>query len=146
MTVDTEAIRAEFEELATYGDTLREDEMPLFAARVERNSSNAIRMCDEIDALRTREELARAAVEAAKAEVRANGYRSSDMARALESLCGEFWFETDTTPEVGLLTICGYAITTEMDDGPLTQLCQRPPHGVSVEHYYGAAWKEAVGE
>jgi hypothetical protein len=69
------------------------------------------------------DETAKAVVAAAKAEVRAQGYRSTDMARALEAHSGAYWYETEVpdTPDV-----CGFAVTTEMDDGPLIQRCVKP--------------------
>lgn len=75
--------------------------------------------------------------EAARAEVLAVGYRSSDMARALQDLYGEFWFETYVPPDPPRPPTCGYAVTNEMDDGPLTQHCTLPPHGADIEHRYG---------
>ena len=33
---------------------------------------------------------------------------------------------------------CGHAVTTEMDDGPLTQVCVLPPHGIDTAHSYWA--------
>ena len=40
-----------------------------------------------------------AIAEAAKAEVLAQGYRSTDMATALKAVYGEFWFETYLPPD-----------------------------------------------
>ena len=72
-------------------------------------------------------------IEAAKAEVLAQGYRSSDMARALEAYSGEFWFETHV-PKRSPLPRCGYSVTVEMDDGPLDQVCALGPHDIHVKH------------
>ena len=70
-------------------------------------------------------------VKAAQNEVLAQGYHSSDMARALEALCGEFWFEV-TMPSKA--SRCKYSVTTELDDGPWTQQCIHSPHNSSIEH------------
>jgi hypothetical protein len=43
----------------------------------------------------------RAVAEAARAEVLARGYRSTDMAKAMKALWGEFWFETPLSNEGG---------------------------------------------
>ena len=74
-----------------------------------------------------------AVCDAAKAEVVAQGYRSSDMARALEALCGEFWYEQYVTPA---RPTCGYVLSVEMDDGPLEQRCILGPHGSEREHHF----------
>jgi hypothetical protein len=73
-------------------------------------------------------------VDAAKAEVAAQGYRSSDMARALKTHCGEFWFETYNAPGAPR---CEWTVVTQMDDGPLPQRCALPPHGRETAHRYG---------
>ncbi len=75
---------------------------------------------------------------AAKAEVAANGYRSSDMARALKALDGEYWYEEYVQPS---RPFCCHRITVEMDDGPLIQECRRMPHGPDKEHSYRAAYE-----
>lgn len=72
----------------------------------------------------------------AKAEVLAQGYRSTDMANALKGLYGEFWFETEVGEDLAVPR-CAWAVTTEMDDGPLVQRCTRRPHGPEVEHWFG---------
>ena len=96
-----------------------------------------------IAALRaTRERLVatEAVCDAAKAEVVAAGYRSSDMARALETLFGEFWYEEYFVPEH---PPCSYAFTVEMDDGPLERRCRLPPHGSEREHDFGRSHPES---
>lgn len=57
---------------------------------------DVIDLLDALDAAEAENERLWAVVDAAKAEVRAQGYRSSDMARALKALEGEFWFEGST--------------------------------------------------
>lgn len=76
---------------------------------------------------------ARAVIEAAKAEVAAQSYRSSDVARALKASEGEYWFEEYERPGPA---ICGYQVTSEMDDGPLLSTCTKPPHGSDVGHHF----------
>ena len=77
----------------------------------------------------------REVVGAARAEVLAQGYRSTDMAKALKALLGEFWFETGVEPEPAR---CEWSVTTEMDDGPLTQRCVLSPHGRDTGHALAA--------
>ena len=77
-----------------------------------------------------------AIAEAARAEVLAHGYRSSDMATAMKTLWGEFWLETYLPPE-DPLSRCTWTVTSDMDDGPLTQRCTRRQHGPEVSHWYG---------
>ena len=72
-----------------------------------------------------------AVAEAARAEVLAQGYRSTDMATAMKALWGEWWFETYVPPDPPR---CDWSYITEMDDGPLIQRCQLAPHGADVEH------------
>ena len=88
------------------------------------------RILATLDAERTRREATEKVCEAAQAEVVAQGYRSSDMARALKAFYGEFWYE-----EYGRApSVCGFSVVTEMDDGPLVQRCMLAPHGAERSH------------
>ena len=88
-------------------------------------------MGDELTWLRERLDAAQKVCEAAKAEVAAQGYRSSDMARALKALYGEFWYEEYVEP---MPPVCGYSVVVEMDDGPLELWCIRGQHAPEQSH------------
>ena len=58
----------------------------------------ASEQCDRADAAESRLAATERVVEAARAEVLAQGYRSTEMWKAMTALWGEYWFETYVDP------------------------------------------------